>query len=204
MYAPTGIITLTIDAGRIPVFFQLLQKGFMVEAEVGGSIKAFLCKDLGLDPDYVDGRIKTIFLDGKAVDDPDSAIIKDGATLALSAAMPGLVGATLRMGGYLAPFRNEITHKQAEASGTSSSSSGTILLKLFNSVLTDLGQAFLHDGLNVKRDHLVDLFKRFPDDFWTNCRHIDVDGQRLDPDDFLEMKWVDGDDMLLLRIESGD
>ena len=195
-------LTLTLDADKITGFFPLLQKGFRVNGEVGISIKTLLCKNLGLDPDYVDGRIKTLFLDGKAVDDPDSAIIWDGSTLALSAAMPGLVGATLRRGGYLAPFRNEITYIQAE--GTASPSRGTISLKLFNAILKDLGQDFLHDGICVSCSDLVNLFKRFSEDYWTNCRHIDVDGKTLDQDDFLEMKWVGGDELVLLRIESGD
>jgi len=45
----------------------------------------------GLDEDYVTQRISTIFLDGKPVDDIDTLLVRDGAVLSLSAAMPGLV-----------------------------------------------------------------------------------------------------------------
>ena len=202
IYAPTSKLTLIIDASKIFRFFPLLEKGFIVKAEVGCSIKMFLCNNLDLTPDYVDGQIKTIFLDGKAVDDLDSAIIRDGSTLALSAAMPGLVGATLRRGGYLAPLRNEITHKREE--GIASPSKGTISLKLFNAILKDLGQPFLLGGICVRCDDLINLCQRLSEDFWTSCKAFYLDNNQMDPDDFLGMKWIDRSDMVLLRIESGD
>jgi len=91
-------LNFTIAASQLPGFFQFLQRGFRVRAQVGCTIKSMLCRQFGLDPVYVEERIKTVFMDGKAVDDMDSAVIKDSSTLALSAAMPGLVGATFRRG----------------------------------------------------------------------------------------------------------
>jgi len=94
-YSLTVRLSLTLEPDKIHGFFPLLRQGFMVRARVGCSIKTMLCEQFGVSPEYMEDRIKTIFLDGKTVDDVDSAIIKDGSTLALSAAMPGLVGATL-------------------------------------------------------------------------------------------------------------
>lgn len=54
---------------------------------------------LGLPHFYVEERIQTLLLNGLAVDDPDTAVLESGARLALSAAMPGVLGATLRRGG---------------------------------------------------------------------------------------------------------
>ena len=51
-------------------------------------------------------------LDGKPVDDIGAALVQDGSTLALSAAMPGLVGATLRRGGAYSSFRSAITYHE--------------------------------------------------------------------------------------------
>jgi len=55
--------------------------------------------------------IKVLFLDYSPVDDLDAAIIKDGAILALSAAMPGLVGAAMRKDG-LSWMRTSITYHE--------------------------------------------------------------------------------------------
>ena len=41
-----------------------------------------------------------------------TTVIKKGATLALSAAMPGLVGATFRKSGYYSTLRKAISHEQ--------------------------------------------------------------------------------------------
>ena len=65
----------------------------MVETPVGCSVKTMLNNTLGMDDNYVEDRIKTIFLDAKPVDDINTACINDGSVLALSGAMPGLAGA---------------------------------------------------------------------------------------------------------------
>src|SRR3989304_1732354 len=119
-----------IDDTRTSEFFQLLQRGFMLKAQVGCSIKRFLCEQVGLSPEYIAEKIQTVFLDGRPVDDLDSAIIKDGARLALSAAMPGLVGATMRRGGIYSSFRNTITHRETGA--RYAIGEGFVHLKLFN------------------------------------------------------------------------
>ncbi len=94
---------------RYSSFFQFLQGGFFLGASVGCSIHELLCEQLGLGEEYVLQRITTLFLDGKPVDDIDSAVVRDGATLSLSAAMPGLVGAAMRRGGAFASLRSSIT-----------------------------------------------------------------------------------------------
>jgi len=100
----------------MPSFFQLMQRGFMVKIRVGCSIKSLLCNQLGLSQEYLEERIQTILLDGRPVDDVESAIVKQESTLALSAALPGLVGATLRKGGYYAPLRSHISHSETASS----------------------------------------------------------------------------------------
>jgi hypothetical protein len=74
----------------------------MVETLVGWSIKIILCTALGLDDNYVEDRIKTIFLDAIPVDNISTASVSDKSVLELSGAMPGLAGAALRRGGRLA------------------------------------------------------------------------------------------------------
>jgi len=63
---------------------------------VGCNLKDLLCGRFQLDEPYVERRITTIFLDGKPVDAIGSARTREGATPALSTAMPGLAEAFLR------------------------------------------------------------------------------------------------------------
>jgi hypothetical protein len=91
-------ISLTVEASLIPAFSQLLQNGFWIKGNVGCSVKSFLCEQFGLSPEYLEKRIQTIFLDGQPVDNVETATLRDGATLSLSAAMPGLAGAATWQG----------------------------------------------------------------------------------------------------------
>ena len=95
-------------------FLTLLQQGVGVPGRIGVSLREFLIQDLGLDPDYVDVDLQTVFLDSQPVDDFDGTHIRDGSVLALSGAMPGLAGATLRRGGYYARMRGGITHEDSK------------------------------------------------------------------------------------------
>ena len=72
------VLHLRVDADLIPGFFEFLQKGVAVEFSTGCSVKEFLCGRPGLSPDYVEQRIQTCFLDGKAVDDMSRARIPSG------------------------------------------------------------------------------------------------------------------------------
>ncbi len=106
-----GNVSLTIDTSLIPAFSQLLQNGFWLKGDVECSVKSFLCEQFGIEPEYLEKRIQTIFLDGQPVDDVKTAILRDGATLSLSAAMPGLAGAVMRKGGFYARMRDQISYK---------------------------------------------------------------------------------------------
>ena len=112
-----------------------LQRGVRLRTRVGVSVRAFLQGALGLPPETV-ARLGTVFLDGRPVDDLDAAILRDGTTLALSGAMPGLAGATLRRGGPAAPLRSSITH--AETGAPPAQGEGTVTLKCFNTAAGDV------------------------------------------------------------------
>lgn len=195
---PTVGLRLTLKCDKIQGLFPLLQHGFKVKARVGCSIKTMLCKQFGLSPKYVEDRIQTIFLDGKTVDDIDSAMIKDGSTLALSAAMPGLAGATLRRGGLLASFRSQTTHREEKE--PSSRREGMVVLKLFNLLVEELGPTFLKRGIFVRREDLEGLLMSLPGEFWGGCKAATVDGQEVGLDHLLGMTWLDNYDLAMLRV----
>jgi len=121
---------LFVKAELVPIFFQLLGQGFKVNVQTGGSVKELLCNQLGIDEDYLAERIQSIFLNFKVVDDVNSAIVNEGSVLALSGAMPGLVGAILRSGGYYAAMRSQISHEKTPSSRPQGTA--PITLKLWN------------------------------------------------------------------------
>jgi hypothetical protein len=132
-----------------------------VTVETGTSLEDLLCRQWEIDRDYVMGRISTLFLDGKPVDDLPASIVKDGATLALSGAMPGLIGATMRRGGVLASFRSGISYDPRGAARMGGS--GRITLKLFNLLIDELGPRFLSRGIWTTPSRLKALFPNHPD-----------------------------------------
>jgi hypothetical protein len=107
-------LAFTVDESLVSRFLLLLQRGVRMRRRVGCSVEGFLKDQLGVGSKTIE-KIQSIMLDGKAVDDIGSAVIHDGSTLALSAALPGLVGATLRRGSRYASFRSGITYHEAGA-----------------------------------------------------------------------------------------
>jgi hypothetical protein len=127
------------------------QDGVNVPIPIGCSVQEFLCDQLGIDPEFVAQRITTVFFNGKVVDDLSAAILTDQSTLALSAAMPGLVGATLRRGGYYAAMRKSVSLSSDHPGATSAPSeapsaaveTGVVRVKLFNLLIAELGPLIL-------------------------------------------------------------
>lgn len=165
-------------------FLQLLQKGVKVKARIGSTVLSFLCDDLRISPEYVDKRIQTLFLNGKAIDNPDTAVLKEDSTLALSAAMPGLLGATLRKGSYYAKMRSEISYQ--EQSQAITVHEGFVLLKLFNLLPAEIGPTVLERGIWLKGEELNHFLKELPDEVIGMLREVRLDGQAVDLNDFRE------------------
>lgn len=111
-------------------------RGILLPLESPCSIQDFLCEKLGLAPEYVENRITTVFLDGKVVDDLEQAMLRNGSKLALSAAMPGLAGASLRRNGAYAALRQSISQPWPSSD---EEEGGFIQVKLFNLLIAELG-----------------------------------------------------------------
>jgi hypothetical protein len=178
-------------------FRDLLQKGVLVRAPIGSTIQSFLCETLGLDPQYVERTIQTVFLNGKAVDDPASAVITDHATIALSAAMPGLLGATLRKGSYYAKMRGEISHVDR---GAVPLHEGRVLLKLFNVLTGDIGPLILEKGVWVNGKNLKEFFEKRLPVFQGGCRQAVLHGTNVDVEQLAERDWPDEE--VFVRVQS--
>lgn len=150
-------INLDVPKETFPFFSEILQKGFYHKTKcIGNNIETLLKLELGLTNEYINNKIGTVFLDGKPVDDLKSVILRRYSKIALSAAMPGLVGAIMRQGSPFASMREDISQKSPESSVISEG--GLIIIKLFNLVIDDIGEKLLKRGVIFKYSDLFDLF----------------------------------------------
>jgi len=193
-------LALCLEGDCLTPFFYLLQSGFNLKIRVGMNVEATLTREFGLNPDLLD-KIQTVFLNGKAVDDLESSVVKEGSILALSAAMPGLVGATLRRGSYYAAMRSQIT--AAETQATTAPKEGMVTLKLFNLLISELAPIFLAKGILIEKKILLDFLAAQPHSFWASCKVARIDGNDIEPESVLQRHWPDADELICLKVKGG-
>jgi hypothetical protein len=186
---PRNSLVMTVTAAAFPKFVGLLNAGFMLNIRVGESVQTLLCDRLGLDKSYFDGRIQTLFLNSKPVDDPATAVVKSNAILALSAAMPGLVGATFRKGGRYSWMRGSISHP--DDSDVTAGKTGWVTVKLFNLILKELGPFFLKAGIWLKSDTIQAFFAEWTGSLADMIQSVFWNGRKVAPGEILEIAWPD-------------
>lgn len=193
-------IVLTAATDTTADFRPILEQGFWIQIEDSGTVQDVLCRQLGVAEDYLRDRVQTVFLNGKAVDDENTAVVNDGDRLALSASMPGLVGATMRKGGFFSGLRANISHrKPAEAPG--SKSGAVITIKLFNMIALEIGALFLARGIGIRGRQLTGLRDRLGDRFWQQIRTAEINGRPCELTELKSTDWGDGMAHLRLRLE---
>ena len=156
-------ISIKADAGR--KWFHPLQKGFFLEGVSGMSVRNFLNDVLEFDDDFVEGSVRTIFLNNSPVDGIDETYLKDGDRLALGSAMPGLVGIVMGRDNPFKSFRSDIS---AQDGGQETERKPIqVSVKLFSSLAVEtrdavlgrgvvMGALMLADFLEDKTDSVVD------------------------------------------------
>lgn len=192
-------ISLLVKPGLLTIFSKLAERGFRVSVQTGCSLKELLCHQLGIAEEYLEKRIQTIFLNAKAVDDLDSTIVTDGSSLALSGAMPGLVGVTMRRGGFYASLRSQISHEKNLSA--SHRRDGQIVIKLFNLVLKELAPGFLQQGIRISGKDLQDLWNRYLNELKTGYISAGLDGEPVEIDNLLRLDWDEKTVFLKVRSE---
>ena len=180
-------LVMTVTAGECSKFVGLLNAGFMINVQVGESVKTLLCNRIGLDQTYFDERIQTLFLNSKPVDDPETAMVKDGSILALSAAMPGLVGATFRKGGRYSWMRDSISHP--DDSDMAAGTTGWVTVKLFNLILKELGPFFLEAGVWLKGETIQAFFTDRTSSLAGTIQSVFLNGREVAPNAILKIEW---------------
>lgn len=184
---------------RILPFFPLLQTGIDIPIENSISVQAILSEICGLTDAVIKNRIQTLFLNGNPVDDFNTAMVNSGDTLALSAAMPGLVGATMRSSGKLACFRSNISHR--DSPGRASRPTGTVSLKLFNLLLKELGPGFLSRGVLISAKKINEFLNGFSPEDRQACDHVKLNGKPIDLADLSQIEWQA--EMVALQVSFG-
>lgn len=192
-----GHLELHFQKNLMPAFFPLLQQGFYIEISAG-NIQDRLCQICNLEPEKLRGLIQTLFLNGKPVDDMEKAFIKNGDCLALSAAMPGLVGATMRSGGVLAGFRRTISHRPPQIQNNIQN--GIVTIKLFNLLIKELGPRFLRKGILVELEDFHNLMSSLPEAVWNDCETAILNDRSMRPDTLADMAWPKGRGFMHLRV----
>jgi hypothetical protein len=196
---PFGSLELKLRKPLFSLFLPILQTGFQVEVASGINIRDLLCENFKIDVDYLEDRIKTIFLDGKPVDDVCTALLKDGSVVALSAALPGLVGSTFRRGGVLAAFRNDITHRE-DVTAAGNSDRGRVKVKLFNLLAGELGPGFLKRGVWVRPDDVRHLLKDHEETLQAAVASFKLDAREVSPVMLASVEWPKNDNTILLKV----
>ena len=193
-------LCLHIRSELLSRFFYLLQQGFVVTTQPGYSIKDFLCEQMGIDENYLKNRIQTLFLNGMPVDDVENAYIQNNATLALSGAMPGLVGALLRSGGALAAMRNTISYTGGPV--PTQKSEIRVKIKLFNLILKELGPLFLGNGVLMPTEKFQDFLLRHLVDLKKACSFVQLDDRHIEVAELQDITYTEAE--IFLQVKSGN
>jgi hypothetical protein len=153
----------------------LLQSGAIIPCVVNVPLTDMARNGFGLSDELL-ARIDVFFLDGKPVDNPESAIVGHGARLALAAGLPGIAGLAMKSGSPLRGLRPGITH-----SGSNSESAppcpGHVELVLYSLTLPLLGGHFLRKGVLLPAGKLVGLLR---ESMLGDCA---LDEEPLEPED---------------------
>ncbi len=177
-------IKYRIKPSCLPGLLTLMGKGILVPIQGGQTLTGMLSDQLGIDPDYLANRVQTIFLNSQPVDDAETAVLEDGDMVALSAAMPGLVGATFRKGGHLAEFRKRISYRQKD-SEKPQASGGTVTVRMFNVIAKELGQPLMELGQSVDSGAALSFLKLTAQKLTASDSILLVDGKAVPFESFL-------------------
>ncbi|MBT8338409.1 MAG: hypothetical protein HKP58_13190, partial [Desulfatitalea sp.] len=130
-----------------------------IKTSAGVCLIDLLCGQLAIQWDYIDKQVQTVFVNGRVVDRLDQVVMAPDMVIALSAAMPGLMGATLRKGSLLACFRKDISLPAAHPARDPRCEI-TVTLKFFNLVAKALGPRLLAQGVWITGTALGNHIKR--------------------------------------------
>ncbi|MFA9395317.1 MAG: hypothetical protein ACERJ1_11510 [Halodesulfovibrio sp.] len=143
----------------------LTQSPSEVTADIGDSMMNFLTQRLEFDAEYIDTQVKTIFINGKPVDDLDTASVPADARIALGAVAPGVAGMTMVRNSPISGMRSGITYQNTEP--VQKITEGTVTLLLFNAIMEDKGLQILKKGITISAGKLERAVEEVPESIST-------------------------------------
>ena len=192
-------LRMVLPLEQLSAFFPMLQQGVWLRAEIGCSVASLLTEQFGIDEDYIFERITTLFLNFKPIDDLKTTYVNNESTLALSSAMPGLVGTTMRRGSHLAAMRGDISFKTPQPIERGP---GRVRIKLFNMVMKELARNFLSHGICLSKTEIDSFLNEMTDKLWETVDCAFVGDEQVDPGTLARrLSCVDAGDEILLKIE---
>jgi phage tail protein X len=160
----------------------LLRSGVKVPVPGPMPVRALLCDVVGLNPEFVERRIATLFLNNHPVDDLDATLARPGDSLALAAAMPGIAGITMRRNSPVKALRADISCTP-DADGNRPAAAGPITLKLFNFIALEAGPGLLAQGVIAPAGRLAETLRECA----RQVRSLTLDNQPATPDDLAKL-----------------
>lgn len=152
----------------------MLRGGFFLPVPGPTPLDILLTEILGLEPEYVERRVATVFLNGKPVDAMHEALAARGSVIGLSGFMPGIAGITMRRNSPVAALRRQIT---SDSSGDLPQEPGHLLVKLFNNVTDEAGPHVLARGVWFSRKNLAEFLQTRDELFWQGLLSAEADGE---------------------------
>jgi hypothetical protein len=164
-------------------FAMLLQGGVQVEVELGCTVLQFLSEQMKIPADYIEKRILSLLMDGRPVHDYKKGIVHEGAVLALSAVMPGHLGAMMHQ---------EKARIERDAGGKQESLEenrfGLVTVKLFNFTGRELADTFLNRGVYVEAERFHHFLSMMGTPFFSEILSIHLDDKAIpEPHDMAEL-----------------
>lgn len=164
----------------LPGWTTLLSGGVVVERTVNVDVRTFVTRELGADDDYLEERIRTVFLGGAPVDDVDTAMVRPGARLTLCTALPGAMGICMRRDSPLKAYRPSITHCE-DCEELVDPLPGRVELKLLNFIAREMGPGVLSRGVLVEAVRLAELLARQGAGLSEKIAEARMDGEPVAP-----------------------
>lgn len=199
MTSPT--LVFTMPPQHLFLFYPLLRQGVGVATHEGRTAYDFLHEELGLSREIIQARVQTVFLNNQPADDLKQTRLAEGDVLSLSAAMPGLLGACLRVDSPYAQMRDSISQSRStRQQSTETTQAIRITLKLFNFMAREIGPCVCSRGIFLTPDRVLDLLQRAADQgLLSDEMPLTLDGSPFDPSQEPGRTWLSKAETVLLR-----
>lgn len=180
----TTLPTLSFDCAddKLLRLSTMLQSGFVEIGRQGETILSFLLTLDGFSESYLDREVQTVFYNGDALDELDTPLAGETATIALGSAMPGLAGAIMKKGSICGALRKNRQIVDTESAGEPVA----VRVKLFSTVARQRGPQLLLKGLKIDAGDLLHFLEIRPQ-LVRAMKNIRFRGQTVQPQELLEI-----------------